>query len=563
MKLLRNLILADTILLMVLGFGMIFYPKPLSAVFPAGKPYETMATLRLLGTALGGLAIVVLASSALSLIGDYRRLALWLSFANALVAAMAFIQQQAIWGGTMGWFLFLIPLSLSAALAWGGLRPLKPNEAAAELAALKIPEEIRQALLRQVGEAAAQEERNRLARDLHDSIKQQLFSINVGTATAQERWERDPEGARAVLADVRRSAKEAMVEMQALLHQLRPEALSSVKGFVEALREQCEALGYRSGAQVTVELGEEIPDDRLPPGALEALFRIAQEVLANVARHARASHVRVGLGLQGEAVVLEVADDGQGFSPGAEVSGMGLRNLRERAESLQGTLKIASTPGTGTTVTVGIPLVPPLSTDTSAIEKRIRWAVYDMVGAVCVTGLYVLTTPPHLRNWFGAIMVVSTLGGVALSWAHATLQRIPSATPADISRLRHARNRSQAFLLSVVGCWALHIWSLTLSRGNVGAWGATAILCTALAGIALTRFHHQTRLRSSWPKWTWTSASKYWPIPFIIALTVWLYFVGSERLIVLGPSQLLCAFSIGAVLVYLLTRQPRMEGVAR
>ncbi len=427
-------------------------------------------------------------------------------------------------------------------------------------AALQIPEEIRQALLRQIGEGAAQEERNRLARDLHDSIKQQLFSINVGTATAQERWERDPEGARAVLADIRRSAKEAMVEMQALLHQLRPEALGSIKGFVEALREQCEALGYRSGTQVTVELGEEIPDDRLPPGALEALFRIAQEVLANVARHARASHVRVGLGLQGEAVVLEVADDGQGFSPGAEVSGMGLRNLRERAESLQGTLEIASTPGTGTTVTVGIPLVPPPVPDTSAIEKGIRWTVYDMVGAVCVTGLYLLATPPPLRNWFGAIMVVSTLGGVALSWACTTLRRIPGATPADISRLRHARNRSQAFLLSVVGCWALYIWSLTPSRGK---WGATAILCTALAGIALTRFHRQTRIRSSWPKWTWASASKYWPIPFIIALTVWLYFVGSERLIVLGPRQLLCAFSIGAVLVYLLTRQPRMEGVAR
>lgn len=214
-----------------------------------------------------------------------------------------------------------------------------------------------EALRRQIGEAA-QEERNRLARDLHDSIKQQLFTINVSTAAAQERWDWDPEGARTALADARRSAKEAMVEMQALLHQLRPQALGSIQGLAEALREQCEALGYRTGTQVTVELGPEIPEDRVPPGAREALFRIAQEALANVARHARARQTCLWLGREGDAILLRVDDDGQGFEPGAARPGMGMRNLRERAESLHGTLEVASAPGSGTRLAVRIPLAP-------------------------------------------------------------------------------------------------------------------------------------------------------------------------------------------------------------
>ncbi|HEY2294676.1 MAG TPA: sensor histidine kinase [Thermoanaerobaculia bacterium] len=271
-----------------------------------------------------------------------------LVFANALLLAAA--------GGTiafnpplslpvrygLGWVLTLIALAMAAALAWMVRRPLWPAESG--IAALSIPDEIRQGLLRQIGESAAQEERNRLARDLHDSIKQQLFSINVGAATAQERWERDPEGARKALADVRRSAREAMVEMQAMLHQLQPKALGTA-GLIEALREQCEAVGYRSGAEVALELGEPVPDDRMPPGAAEALFRMAQEMLANVARHARARDVRLWLGRQDEEVILRIEDDGQGFEPAAETSGMGLRNLRARAAALRGRLKIASAPG--------------------------------------------------------------------------------------------------------------------------------------------------------------------------------------------------------------------------
>lgn len=424
----------------------------------------------------------------------------------------------------------------------------------------------RQALFRQIGEAAAQEERNRLARDLHDSIKQQLFSINISAAAAQERWERDPDGARAMLADVRRSAKEAMVEMQALLHQLRPEALGSMKGVIEALREQCEALGYRSGAQVTVELGEEIPDDRLPPGAQEALFRIAQEALANVARHSRAQHVRVGLGRgQDEWAVLEVEDDGQGFGPEVEASGMGLRNLRERAESLQGVLKIESVPGTGTTVTVWIPLDPLHSTGDSAIERAIRSAMGDLLVTAGLGVFYLLTTPTDAPTFLGSVFPILLLGGAAWNWAREDWKKTPRATPADISRLRHARNRGQAFYLFVASSWAFYLWSLTVDGRNVwrAIWAAMALLCSVLAGIELTRFHLQSRLRSSWPRWTWPSLSRYRGVFFMNALMLFFLLLRPHSLVALESRQLLWIFSVVAVLVYFFARQPRVEGAAR
>ncbi len=504
MKLLRYLVLADTAFLMILGFGMVLHLQPFPVVYPEARQYATIATLRVLGTAVGGLAVVVLATSTLFLLGNYREFAVWLSVANVLLAAMAGIQQQAIWGSTIGWFLFLIPLVLGAALAWVGLRPLKPEEVAAELSTLGIPEEIRQALLRQIGEAAAQEERNRLARDLHDSIKQQLFSINVGTAAAQERWERDPEGARSMLADVRRSAKEAMVEMQALLHQLRPEALTST-GLVEALREQCQALGYRTSAEVTLELGEALPDDRLLPGTEETLFRIAQEALGNVARHARARKVRVWLGREGESVRLRIEDDGQGFDPEAKVSGMGLRNLGERAVSLRGTLETDSAPGMGTTVSVTIPLSP------SALEPFpvTRWRGEE-IGMLFMLIFAVLSWPLFRPLRINEDFVLA-FGCVNFTWAglwtagairrrtQSYLAASPSLsrTLADRVMYLNHRNRARAFFLAAV--WSPWAWRL----GEI--WSGWTILCIGVAlfcvgkAVAeLVHLHRVSEVRSRW-----------------------------------------------------------------
>src|SRR5215469_5773606 len=170
----------------------------------------------------------------------------------------------------------------------------------------------RDQLLQQVSKTAAQEERNRLARDLHDSIKQQLFSIVVNAAAAKARWEHDLTGARKIVDDIECIALEAQVEMQALLQQLRPSALENV-GLIESLRMQCEALGYRTGAEVTVELSDIPFDELLPIGAQEMIFRIVQEGFTNIAHHARASQAWLSLRRQRDALLVEIGDDGQGF----------------------------------------------------------------------------------------------------------------------------------------------------------------------------------------------------------------------------------------------------------
>lgn len=207
-------------------------------------------------------------------------------------------------------------------------------------------------------ETIIQEERNRLARDLHDSVKQQLFSISISAAASRERLESDPAGALAALADVQHSAQAAMVEIDALLHQLSPTPLVTV-GLIEALREQCEALGYRTGATVTTTFGTLPPTERLPLGIQEALFRMAQEALSNAARHARASqvHVQVEQVADEKLLRLEVQDNGQGFDSSQSTKGMGLANLQARATMLAGKIEIESTPGQGTRIRIDIPLL--------------------------------------------------------------------------------------------------------------------------------------------------------------------------------------------------------------
>jgi signal transduction histidine kinase len=232
----------------------------------------------------------------------------------------------------------------------------------------------------QIHEAAAQAERNRLARELHDSIKQQLFSINVNAATVQARWENDEVGARSALEAVRGSVREAMAEMEAMLQNLRPAPIETV-GLVEAVRQQCESLQYRTGANVTAEIGELPTNQELLPGAQDTIFRIAQEALTNIARHARATNVRVRLHrqMQGEdeALWLKIEDDGSGFAI-SHAAGMGLNNIRSRVLEIGGSLQLDSREGEGTSLTVRVPLV---ANGSREIRRDLRIAiVFAVVG---------------------------------------------------------------------------------------------------------------------------------------------------------------------------------------
>lgn len=209
-------------------------------------------------------------------------------------------------------------------------------------------------------EAGAQEERHRLARDLHDSIKQQTFAIHTSAATAQVRLEGDGNGARRAIDQIRIAARDAMTEMEVMLDQLRAEPLEAA-GLLEALKRLCETTGFRIGAPVACIIDTPAPFAPLAPDTAQTVLRVAQEALANVARHARASHVTVTLHSAGGHMTLTVEDDGVGldrispdFSPMSR--GMGLANMRSRAEELGGDLRITDRAGgTGTTVTLSIP----------------------------------------------------------------------------------------------------------------------------------------------------------------------------------------------------------------
>ncbi len=204
---------------------------------------------------------------------------------------------------------------------------------------------------------AALEERQRLARELHDSVSQALYGIGLGARTARTLLEREAPSERVDewLEYVRSLAEAGLTEMRALIFELRPESLES-EGLVVALQKQAAAVAARHEIPVRATLGEE-PDLALE--AKEALYRIAQEAMHNTVKHARASGVDLDLARDETTVTLEISDDGAGFDPSESFSGrLGLRSMRERAERLGGTLEIQSAVGEGATVRVIIPSAP-------------------------------------------------------------------------------------------------------------------------------------------------------------------------------------------------------------
>ncbi len=213
-------------------------------------------------------------------------------------------------------------------------------------------------LYEQVHERAAFEERQHLARELHDSVSQALYGILLGAHTAQKQLQSAPEKASEALSYVENLAQAGLAEMRALIFELRPEALER-DGLVGALRKQLDALESRHELNTHGELGEE-PD--LPLASKQVVYRIAQEATHNVVKHAHASNVWVSLGPTAGGYRLVVRDDGLGFDPGREYSGqLGLKSMRERSAGLGGKLEISSTAGEGTIVELMVPLAEQLA----------------------------------------------------------------------------------------------------------------------------------------------------------------------------------------------------------
>jgi signal transduction histidine kinase len=207
-------------------------------------------------------------------------------------------------------------------------------------------------LYEQAQSAAALEERQRLARELHDSVSQALYGITLGSDAALTMLERDPARVAGPLEYVRSLAEAGLAEMRALIFELRPESLES-EGLVAALEKQAAALQARHEIEVHTALCDE-PDG--PLWMKETLYRIAQEALHNTVKHARAENVGLLLKQENEGIMLEVRDDGIGFDPSGSFPGhLGLESMRERAERLGGALEVESRPGNGTRILVRVP----------------------------------------------------------------------------------------------------------------------------------------------------------------------------------------------------------------
>jgi PAS domain S-box-containing protein len=201
---------------------------------------------------------------------------------------------------------------------------------------------------------AVLEERQRLARELHDSVSQALYGIAMGAKAAREWLDDDPAEAAEPLDYVLSLAEAGITEMRALIFELRPESLES-EGVVAALKKQAAALEARHRIEVEVDLCEE-PEASLE--TKEALYCIAQEALHNVLKHARASSVKIKMKPDDSSgITLEICDDGVGFEVKGEYPGhLGLRSMHERASRLGGTLEVQSAPNKGTRICTRIPV---------------------------------------------------------------------------------------------------------------------------------------------------------------------------------------------------------------
>ena len=196
---------------------------------------------------------------------------------------------------------------------------------------------------------AVMHERNRLARELHDAVTQTLFSASLIAEMLPRVWQRHPGEAQASLEELRLLTRGALAEMRTLLLELRPATLTEAR-LDKILRHLTEAMTSRTRVPVELTVDGDCP---LPPEVQIALYRIAQEALNNIAKHARASQAVVELRCQRDRVELGISDDGRGFDPSSiSPEHLGLGIMRERARAIGAELEIKSELGSGTRVAV-------------------------------------------------------------------------------------------------------------------------------------------------------------------------------------------------------------------
>lgn len=255
-----------------------------------------------------------------------------------------------------GQALWYLQLFLAVAILGGLTMAAAVAEVSRAEAALRASENAERDARLAASEAHAAE-RNRLARELHDSISQALFSMTMHASTAQLAMTRagldDTSPAGRAIDRLRTLTAGALAEMRALIFELRPGALAE-EGLVSALGRQAAAISAREELQITVDgPGERL---NLAPAAEEHCYRLVLEAWHNTVKHAEATAITTTITRDGAAVTVQVSDDGRGFDPAAIQPGhLGLRTMRERADTIGATLGVFSAPGHGTAITVRLP----------------------------------------------------------------------------------------------------------------------------------------------------------------------------------------------------------------
>ena len=191
------------------------------------------------------------------------------------------------------------------------------------------------------------EERNRLARELHDSVKQQIFALSLQVSTAKELVDINANAAKKRLELVEQQVQQTQQELTTMIHAMRPAVLDS-KGLAQALQEYAKGWAQQRNIQLTIQI-EMIQG--IPPLIEDTYYRIAQEALSNVTRHSEATHAQVSLHCVQKQLVMTIVDNGQGFTVDAERGkSVGLLSMQERIEAVNGHMNVESSPGNGATI---------------------------------------------------------------------------------------------------------------------------------------------------------------------------------------------------------------------
>lgn len=349
---------------MLAGFALLFFlHEKIPGWLPVwgGHLYVTVQTLLITGLVVlppGQLIAVVLffiLSADVTMLFPQRTAALWI----AVFSIITLVTYFAIGGAEA---LAIVPVYVAGYVFFSTFAQQTARAEQARAESERLLGELQEAHRQlqdyaiQTEELAVQQERNRLAREMHDTLGHRLTVSSVQLQAAERLIAPDPDRAREIVATVRGQISEGLAELRRTVATLRAPVEADL-ALAPALRRLAAGFGEATGISVHLDLPEEMP--KLPASHRHALYRGAQEGLTNVQKHAGAADAWVSLARHNGLVSLSIRDNGMGLDASAgDATGFGLRGLRERAMQLEGALKVSPAPGGGTEIVMSLPLQP-------------------------------------------------------------------------------------------------------------------------------------------------------------------------------------------------------------